>query len=595
MPSSLSLLIARVADHYARGGPVDTVGDLLTTLANARPAVTEALLDGLQRGWQDGKVPTLTPAAQKAMVELMPTLAPASRGRLVTLALSWGGKGLEGYAAEVATSFLAQVRNANEAVADRVTAAQQLIDFRKAQIEPVRDLIALITPEATPQLVNGLLEAVGRSEAAQAPATIVELLPSLTPAVRPTALRVLLGRTDGVAALLGAIEQRIVQLSDLTLDQRQSLTVIPNQDLAARARRILASGGAMPDPDREKVVNQLMSLTQRTGNAEAGKKVFKDQCSKCHSHSGEGAHVGPDLTGMAVHPKAHLLTEIMDPSRSVEGTYRQYTVVTKAGKVITGLLASETQTAVEMIDSDAKKQSILKQDIERQETTNKSLMPEGFEKQIPEGDIVNLLEFLTQRGKYLTLPLDRAATVVTSRGMFGSPDNTTERLIFTDQQWGMKTFDGIPFLVLDPQDGRVPNAVLLYGPQSTNSAKMPKSVKVPCNVPAKAIHMLSGISGWGAPYNSDRTVSVIVRLHYDDGKTEDHELKNGVHFADYIGRNEVPESRYAFNMSGRQLRYLAVKPARQDAIIREIELVKGPDNTAPIVMAMTVEPADAAK
>ena len=39
---------------------------------------------------------------------------------------------------------------------------------------------------------------------------------------------------------------------------------------------------------------------------------------------------------------------------------------------------------------------------------------------------------------------------------------------------------------------------------------------------------------------------MIVRLTYDDGKTEDHELRNGVHFADYIGRFDVPESKFAF-------------------------------------------------
>ena len=33
---------------------------------------------------------------------------------------------------------------------------------------------------------------------------------------------------------------------------------------------------------------------------------------------------------------------------------------------------------------------------------------------------------------------------------------------------------------------------------------------------------------------------MIVRLHYADGETENHELKNGVHFADYIRRVDVP-------------------------------------------------------
>ena len=41
------------------------------------------------------------------------------------------------------------------------------------------------------------------------------------------------------------------------------------------------------------------------------------------------------------------------------------------------------------------------------------------------------------------------------------------------------------------------------------------------NAPAKAIHLLSGISGWGFPYSEKGAVCVIVRLHYEDGKTED--------------------------------------------------------------------------
>ena len=93
---------------------------------------------------------------------------------------------------------------------------------------------------------------------------------------------------------------------------------------------------------------------------------------------------------------------------------------------------------------------------------------------------------------------------------------------------------------------------------------MPKSVTLPCNTPAKAIHLLSGVSGWGFPYSEKGSVSMIVRLHYADGKTEDHELKNGEHFADYIRRVDVPGSKFAFAARGRQqVRYLTVEPKRE--------------------------------
>jgi hypothetical protein len=107
-------------------------------------------------------------------------------------------------------------------------------------------------------------------------------------------------------------------------------------------------------------------------------------------------------------------------------------------------------------------------------------------------------------------------------------------------------------------------------------------------MPAKAIHLLSGVSGWGSPYSSEKSVSMIVRLHYADGQTEDHKLLNGEHFADYIRRVDVPGSKFAFDLRGRQIRYLAVQPQRADPII-QIELVKGDDRTAPVVMAVTVE------
>jgi hypothetical protein len=216
-------------------------------------------------------------------------------------------------------------------------------------------------------------------------------------------------------------------------------------------------------------------------------------------------------------------------------------------------------------------------------------MPDGFEKQINRKELTDLLEFLTRRGKYLLLPLDKAATVVSTRGMFYGEELLNERLVFDD--WKPRTFEGVPFHFVDPQKDRVPNVVLLYGPEGKIPPKMPRSVSLPCNSPAKAIHLLSGVSGWGYPYTEKGTVSLTVRLHYADGQTEDHPLKNGEHFADYIRRVDVPGSQFAYSLHGKQIRYLAIRPRRQERIER-IEFVKGLDRTAPVIMAATVETAE---
>jgi putative heme-binding domain-containing protein len=471
---------------------------------------------------------------------------------------------------------------------ERLAAARQVMEFQPRDAVAVDRLLAVVSPRLSPRLAQGVIEALASSESPAVGPALVKQLPTLSPQARAAALRVLLSRPDSTRAFLDGVEKGTVQLADLALDQKQALADHPDRAIAGRAQKLLAKGGGLPNPDRQKVVDQFLPLTKLKGDPALGKLVFKKHCTTCHVHGGEGNRIGPDLTGVAVHPKDHLLIDILDPSRSVEGNFRVYTVVTGDGRVLNGLLASETRTSVELIDAEAKKHVLLREDIEQLTVSPKSLMPEGFEKQMSEKDLVNLLEFLTQRGKYLPLPLGPAATAVSTRGMFNNEADFLERLVFPD--WQPRTFEGVPFQLVDPAGGRVPNVVMLYGPLGKFPPKMPRSVSLPCNTPAKAIHFLSGVGGWSypAPESKVGSVSLIVRLHYADGKKEDHELKNGVHFADYIRRVDVPESKFAFSLRGRQIRYLAVRPGR-NAVIERIELVKGPDVTAPLVMAVTVE------
>ena len=101
-----------------------------------------------------------------------------------------------------------------------------------------------------------------------------------------------------------------------------------------------------------------LEIAEMKGDATAGRLLFKKHCAKCHVHSGEGTRIGPDLTGMAVHPKKELLVTILDPSRNVEGNYRVYTVAMSNGKVFNGLLASESRTTVELFDAEGKKHTM---------------------------------------------------------------------------------------------------------------------------------------------------------------------------------------------------------------------------------------------
>ena len=213
-------------------------------------------------------------------------------------------------------------------------------------------------------------------------------------------------------------------------------------------------------------------------------------------------------------------------------------------------------------------------------------MPVGFEKQIKPEAFADLLAFLTKRGTFVPLSLEKVATAVSTKGMFHDQHAVVERLVFSD--WGPKTFQGVPFTLVDPQGDRVPNVVLLHGPQGSLTPKMPKSVSLSMGSPIQVLHILGGVAGWGFAGCGGGSTSMLVRFTYQDGTVEDHALVNGEHVADYIRRVDVPKSEFAFDLDGRQLRYLKVVPQRPDPIM-SIDLVKGNDATAPVVMAMTVE------
>ena len=574
-----------VAEHVARGDLTDP-RPLVAALENAQPDVATAVLTGLARGWPRDRKADVTPALEQTLVKLFDKLPPTAKSQVANLATRWGSQQFGKQIAEMTAKLFSDVSKSDLADAARLAAATQFVELQKADGAAAK-LLDLITPRTAPELARGIVEALAKSESAQVGQKLTEALPKLTPAVRPAALSALLGKSTWTLALLTAIEQSKVQLADLSLDQKQALASHPDRQLANRARKLLEAGGSLPNPDRQKVLDELLPLTKQTGDAALGKVVFKNQCAKCHTHSGEGTKIGPDLTGMAVHPKLELLGHLIDPSRSVEGNYRVYTVLTADGVVINGLLASETKTSIELIDSEAKKHVVLREDIENLQASPKSLMPEGFEKQVKPEEIVNLLEFLTQRGKYVPIPLEKVATAVSTRGMFYDENAAAERLIFAD--WSPKTVEGVPFQLVDPQGTKSPNVILLYGPEGKLPPSMPRTVELPCTFPAKAIHLLSGVGGWAYPYGNNKgSVSMTVRLTYADGKTEEHNLINGEHFADYIRRVDVPGSQFAFNLSGKQIRYLSVPVERADPLAK-IELVKGPDRTAPIVMAVTLE------
>ena len=584
-PAKLAL-VERVAEHVARGADGPAVANLLVRLPGAPQPLAVAALTGLARGWPKGTAAALGADADAALVKLVDTLPASVQGQVVTLAQHTGSTALDSQIGRISDALVSTIDDSKAADADRISAAERLVQLRPADAKIVDLVMQRVGGKASPEIAAGLIAAIGRSTAAEAPAAILDRLASFTPPVRDVAVRTILANRDWAATLVERLEKRQVNLGDIPIVERTKLTDHPDRKVRDRAKKILAAGGGLPNADRQKVIDEILPVVKAGGDAARGKLVFKEQCGKCHMHSGEGGKVGPELTGMAVHPAHELLIHILDPNRSVEGNYRAYTVSTDDGRVVTGLLAAESRTAVELVDAEGKRVAIQRDEIDTFQPSPNSLMPVGFEKQIKPEGFADLLAFLTKRGKFVPLSLEKVATAVSTKGMFVSEQSSVERLAFPD--WSPKTFQGVPFTLVDPQGDRVPNVVMLNGPQGYLPPKMPKSVSLSLGSPLKALHMLGGVAGWGFGGGGAGSTSMLVRFTYADGKTEDHALINGEHVADYIRRVDVPKSEFAFDLDGRQLRYLKVVPQRPEPIV-SFDLVKGPDDTAPVVMALTAE------
>src|SRR5205807_1569284 len=63
---------AQVAEHYARGGPVDSISSILALQADMKPSVRDAIIGGLAKGWPRDKAPKFDADAGQSIAGLLP-------------------------------------------------------------------------------------------------------------------------------------------------------------------------------------------------------------------------------------------------------------------------------------------------------------------------------------------------------------------------------------------------------------------------------------------------------------------------------------------------------------------------------------------
>jgi putative heme-binding domain-containing protein len=259
---------------------------------------------------------------------------------------------------------------------------------RDAAIELLQSAITPQTSHDVQQIAVQEVAALGTVDAA---GMLLDRWRTFGPSVRQEVLSALLARPALSEELLARIEQGQVSAGEIDTASRQRLLGSRGDSLRRRSRLVF---GDSANDDRRAVVREYQDIARLTADAARGRDLFIQKCVACHVAEGRGHAVGPDLAALSDRSIPGLLTAILDPSRAVEPKYAVYQVTTADGRSYAGVLAAETAAQIELVEQENRRHAIPRSDIEELTSTAKSLMPDGFEKEVSRQQLADLIGYL---------------------------------------------------------------------------------------------------------------------------------------------------------------------------------------------------------
>ena len=285
---------------------------------------------------------------------------------------------------------------AAERVADRVlpeshrVAALRLLALRP--LTQVRDVLAdLLTLTESVHLQRACVDAVAGADADLVADLLIGHWNGLAPSVREPAMSVLLRRTSTASQTLDAIASGKLPRSAVPTDQRDRLRASKDEAIRTLASDLFTAAS----PDRRQVIEQYRPALVGSADIARGEKVFVKTCAKCHRRDGVGTDVGPTLADTRGRTAEALLTDILDPNHALEPRYAQVMIVTDDGETYTGLIYGQTSKTVTLVQPGEESGTWISRDeIAAMKVSDKSLMPEGLEREIDPQQMADLIAYL---------------------------------------------------------------------------------------------------------------------------------------------------------------------------------------------------------
>ncbi|HXI29823.1 MAG TPA: PQQ-dependent dehydrogenase, methanol/ethanol family, partial [Vicinamibacterales bacterium] len=145
-----------------------------------------------------------------------------------------------------------------------------------------------------------------------------------------------------------------------------------------------------------KSISTVAAAETPVGNVENGRSVFTQRCTSCHRVGGVGGRIGPDLSRVGLsRSRAAMTREIRNPSEWMAPGFETVTLVTKDGQKISGVKKGEDAFSIQIMDTRERIQGYLKANLQSVTLEKTSLMPVYGPSQLGDGDLSDLLGYLT--------------------------------------------------------------------------------------------------------------------------------------------------------------------------------------------------------
>jgi putative heme-binding domain-containing protein len=349
------------------------------------------LLSGLADGL--GRNPSKKPISRAGQMALE-RLVQSPLGEARTKALQVAGLvGLRDSAVirEFRSAAISTALDEKKSLHERLAALTALDRTPTAQLSPVQQLL---DARQAPDLQLAAIQLFASDDGPEVVGLLLRNWQRSSPRTQAAILDAICSRKDRLPLLLDAIENKTVEAASLSALRQTQLLENPDAAIGRRARALLAT--RITD-DRRQVLEKYQAALTRPRDIGKGREVYEKQCMKCHQLKGQGFLVGPDLAAAQNRPDESLLVDILDPSAAITVGFKVYTVATRNGKIYTGVMAAESATSVTLRRDQGAEDTVLRMDIDEIQTSSKSLMPEGLEKEITVQEMANLIGYLRDR------------------------------------------------------------------------------------------------------------------------------------------------------------------------------------------------------